>query len=495
MKQRPILLTVCLCLVSIILTPILHAAEDSPSFVIKNELLRSPASDSAGSTDFDLTVSNDGKLYIAWIAADAKHSALRFSQFDFSNHTWSPSLTVAEVAADSSDSTDTLRSPKIATSPKGTVAVLWQTGPRFLTSTSTDAGVTWSKPAALTSESKRQTSATLGPLADGRFIAAWTDLRNDDPALYSRVLGNEALDTCVDRHSNAPSPLAVVSFADGSALVSYRGNETGGQRDIRTARYRDGKWEPPSTLNADGWKPANPPAEGPVLDARGPHIAAAWFTIDDSARINVSTSSSAGAQWLMPNRVDDVAPLGRPSLVMLDDGSTLVAWVERDGTGESVFLRRLSARGSLSVPVRLAQNITGYPRIARVKDGDATPAQLLLVARETETTGAPARLVTRLITLPEAKLLAEADACDCDPRDESERGFGVKGRITAVDFDALSLKIAHDEIPGVMKAEITTFKAAPAVIAGAAVGNRVFARAERIGPDWWLFDLRTLVAP
>lgn len=312
-----------------------------------------------------------------------------------------------------------------------------------------------------------------------------------DGAVLSVRLGDGA-PTVIDPHASAGCPPAFVTFADDSALLVWRGHAENNARDIRTARFIDGAWKTPSTLIADNWRTAAIPAgEGPVIDHRGPHVAVAWFTAAGGPSVYVALSGNAGDQWLMPNRVDDVAPLGRPSVVLLDDGAQLVSWVERLSDDYVILLRRVSSRGTLSVPVQLARLSAdpGHPRLVRVKDGDTTPAQLLLTYTDKNLP------VSRLITLPDAAALAEADACDCDPRSEDQRGFALQGRIVSADPKAGTITLAHVAIPGVMKAGTTVFKAAPDLIAAATSGKRVFARTERIGPDWWLFNLRLLNAP
>ncbi|MBC8039124.1 MAG: hypothetical protein H7Y06_01130 [Opitutaceae bacterium] len=229
----------------------------------------------------------------------------------------------------------------------------------------------------------------------------------------------------------------------------------------------------------------------PALDARGPHVVVAWFSLADGPRVNVSTSSNAGAQWLMPSRVDDISPIGRVSVVLLDDGAQLVSWVERLANDYVILLRRVSPRGTLSVPAELVRQTAdpGHPRLTRIKDGDATPAQLLLTYSAAEKTSA------RLITLPSAAQLAEADACDCDPRPEDQRGYAIKGRIVSIQPDLGTLTLAHDAVPGVLKATTTTLHAAPDLLASAKTDTRILARIERLGPDWWLFNPRTLLTP
>jgi hypothetical protein len=268
-----------------------------------------------------------------------------------------------------------------------------------------------------------------------------------------------------------------VTFPDGSSLTAkLEGNSLHIIREGLTPYVLD---------------PQTGTDSAPALDARGPHVVVAWFSLADGPRINVSTSSNAGAQWLMPNRVDDVAPIGRVSVVLLDDGAQLVSWVERIANDYVILLRRVSSRGTLSVPAELVRQTAdpGQPNLTRVKDGDATPAQLLL------TYTADGKTAARLITLPSATQLSETDVCDCDPRPEDQRGYAIKGRIVSINPDLGTLSLAHDAVPGVLKAATSNVHAAPDLLASAKTGTRILARIERIGPDWWLFNPRTLVTP
>lgn len=334
-------------------------------------------------------------------------------------------------------------------------------------------------------------------LADGRVLT----VRLEGAVLSARLA--DADWTVLDPRASAGCPPALAAFADNSALLIWRGHSADGAHDLRNARFIDGAWQPPATLITEDWRPASAPSgEGPALDHRGPHVVVAWFTAADGPRIHVSTSSSAGAQWLIPQRVDDITPVGRVSVVLLDDGSQLVSWVERLDGDHVILLRRISPRGSLSVPVQLVRQSAdpGHPRLTRLKDGGATPAQLLLTytspasdlsTLNSQPSTTPAS--TRLITLPDAALLAEVDACDCDPRPEDQRGYGLKARILSVDPKTGTITLAHEAIPGVMPAATTAFKAAPDLLAAAQKGKRILARTERLGPDWWLLNLRPLL--
>lgn len=470
------------CFLSALLLPLVFASVkadgDAPLFAIQNEPVPAPAG--ARVIDPRFSRSPDDLIHLAWIELADEAPALRFSTWQPGRHAWAPPRTIAPLPPGAAYA--------FAAGPDGRLAVLVASRTALLLLTSSDHGDTWTPPSPLALPGNRSPRLpALLFLPDTRLLAAWLDEPGGEPASLDTAIldgqGQPRLHRVESPVSRGSAP-ALAAFPDGSALLAWRGLTTNKVQDIRTARFEDDGWQPARPLSPDAWSPPAPPADGPSLDGRGAHLAAAWFTAADGPRVHVSTSSSAGIQWLMPARVDDIAPLGRPSLVMLDDGATLVSWVERDDSVESVFLRRLSPRGTLGAPVRLARAVTGHPQLVRVRDGGATPAQLLLAALS------DGGLVTHVVTLPDASLLAEADACDCDPRPEAERGYALKGRIVSIDRDASTLTLAHTGIPGVMKPAATAFKTGPDTLAAAQAGRDAFAHAERIGPDWWLFNLR-----
>jgi hypothetical protein len=77
--------------------------------------------------------------------------------------------------------------------------------------------------------------------------------------------------------------------------------------------------------------------------------------------------------------VDDGNPAGRVDLLMLEDGSVLVSWLERTG-GEwaEVRMRHVAANGrigeSLSVSASSSERASGFPRMVRAPAGDVLVA-------------------------------------------------------------------------------------------------------------------------
>jgi len=235
----------------------------------------------------------------------------------------------------------------------------------------------------------------------------------------------------------------------------------------------------------------------PVTVSNAGRLASAWF-VDDKKdpRVLLSVSPDAGAHFLMPQRIEDARPVGSPDLVLLGDGTVFASWLEHYNENETaIWLRRISPGGELSVPVLLATLASDHalPRLALVKDYDATPAQLLLAY--TLGDGETAQIVTRLLTIPLPATTSSANPCNCPTNDETARGYALKGRIVSLSLERSVIVVQHEEIPGVLPAATTEFKTDPAILKSAASGNEVFARVERRGTEWWLFSARLIVRP
>jgi len=492
--------TLLALLACLVFTPLVDAEDDTPVFIVKNDVVASPSA--PGSSAPQLVTSPDGTVYLSWLEpAPAGHTALRFSRFDAATRAWSPARTIGEgLAADvPSDQT-----PRLAFAAGTHLAALWQpTATLTLLSISTDGGANWSSPAIINRPGSLAVKATLQALPDGRFLVVWIEPDPSGDALLARTIAPDTGPFLIAPSASLGCAPSISVFPDGGALVAYRGLAADGVRDIRTVRFHDGRWDEPAALSVDNWKPSLPSRNSPVLVARGPHLAAAWFTAAEGPRVNVSTSDNAGAQWLIPNRVDDIAPLGFPGLVLFDDGSLVVSWVEHTATGQVILLRRISARGSLSVPVQIGRTVDGAPpTLVLIKDGDATPAQVLVTTLNpppsspapSSQLSAQSFITTRLITLPSAAELAETDPCNCDPRAEEVRGYPIKGKIVSIDAAGGTLELEHTAILGVLKAGTITVQAGPEVLREVRPGRTILARLERTGPDWTLFNVRTLEA-
>ena len=160
--------------------------------------------------------------------------------------------------------------------------------------------------------------------------------------------------------------------AAGTPVVAFRDRADGEVRDIHVTRRLEGGWTDSSPVHEDGWVIGGCPVNGPAMAARDRRIAIAWFTAPGGeARVNMAFSTDVGATFGAPVRVDSGRPLGRTDVLLLDDGSALVTWLEEEGAGTAAAImgRRVRPNGAMGEARRLAGSesarASGFPRIAR----------------------------------------------------------------------------------------------------------------------------------
>lgn len=167
--------------------------------------------------------------------------------------------------------------------------------------------------------------------------------------------------------------------AGGVPVLVFRDRTEGEVRDIHVSRWiaagdDEPAWTPSVPVHEDGWVIGGCPVNGPAMDARGDEVAVAWFTAPGGgARVHVAFSEDAAASFGPPARVDLGQPLGRVDVVMLDDGSALVTWLERTSGGTTILSRRVDRHGAAGDVRPLADSdaarASGFPRIARLGAG------------------------------------------------------------------------------------------------------------------------------
>lgn len=361
-----------------------------------------------------LTTSKDGVTWLTWLEPEGnRQHVLKCARFDVVDNRWGAPQTIARGSGWFVNWADF---PVMVAHKERLLAVWFVTGPEKAGehggyyaqfSVSGDGGRAWSAPQKLTGESASVEFAALQVLEKGGILAAWLDGRSRGKAehgrqaLYARIVGAPRPDGVVDPSVCDCCQVSLVATADGGALIAYRGRSQEEIRDIRFARYHEGKWGPPRTLHADRWKIAGCPVNGPQLATNGPHTVAAWFTsANGQPRVFVARADETFDRFGPPSQVDLGRPQGRVDAALLTDGTALVTWLESSGTAQEggIFIRAQSLKGEMSVPVLLAATTTtrasGFPRITVLKD--TAPARLLLSYTEE---AKPSRVITTLVTL------------------------------------------------------------------------------------------------
>jgi len=484
------------------------ARADSPALTLVNDRLPSPAG--VGARAPVLATAPDGTVHLVWVesAADGKEEILRHASLARDARLWSEPHTVTR-AVRAAQRENALR---LMITDAGTVVVLWLERPaakgesalsHTLLCFSRDAGHRWSEPEPLHLTGTQIRNVTITALPKDRAMVAWItrDLTSGNDRLLSRTFaidqsgGEDAVVNASVFPGDAP---ALIAFPDDTAAMIYRALD----RSLNSRRYRDGAWGSPARLEPGGVSlpPAAARSTGPVLNGSAGRTAAAWLSFaENTPRLLVATSSNAGQSFFMPMRVDDDHPLGTPALARLSDHSLYVAWLENHpARTPSLWVRRISAEGKLSVPVlidavpKTAQ--LGSPQLALAKDYDSSPAQLLIV--HTSSTSGANQVVTRLLTLPAAESLRTGQPCPtCPPSGDSLPGHVIKGRIIQIDSTRQVVTVRHEEIPGVMPANTREFQIDPETAVALRADTDVLARIEQRADRWWLFDARVVGDP
>lgn len=368
-----------------------------------------------GSMGSALAAAPDGSVVLSWLEpAGAEKWILKFSRFDSSVQRWGPPFTVAagsdwfinwaDFPSVTPLSATTLLAVWFVNNPShahGDAAGHHGTGYHAVSSTSHDAGATWSPPQPTTTESSSTEFTAVLPLGqEGRALTGWLDGRaRPVQALYARHLPGGGGDVLVDPSVCDCCQLSFARVRDG-ALLAYRGRTKDEVRDIRIARWRDGQWEAPRLLHDDNWLIPACPVNGPRLAARGDTVAAIWFTgAGNVPRVLAKLSRDGGQSFGEPLTIDLGRPQGRVDALLLDDGTAVFSWLELTGhdAGKAggIFIRRLPRAGKLGEPELLAPSTTaragGFPRLIRLSD-----SQLLLTY--TAQTG-ESRIATLLVDL------------------------------------------------------------------------------------------------
>ena len=175
--------------------------------------------------------------------------------------------------------------------------------------------------------------------------------------------------TLDDRTCDCCQTAAAVTAKGPVVLYRDRGDDE--NRDISVTRLIDGTWTTPRPLHVDGWIIDACPVNGPAISANGNQVAAVWFTgARDTAKVQLSFSTDAGATFGPPIRIDGGVPAGRVDVELLETGDAVVTWIERTGKDSSeVRARVVRADGTAEAALRVAGltigRSTGFPRMVR----------------------------------------------------------------------------------------------------------------------------------
>ena len=347
-----------------------------------------PSPAGTGSGQPNLTVSQNGQVYLSWIERlPERKFSLRFAVHE--GDRWSTPRVIAEGSNWFVNWADF---PSMVALPDGTLAAHWlvKSSPETFDydvhiSRSFDGGQSWEKPLIPHRDGLRAEHGFVSLFAapDGNLAAIWLDGREMKAGTgpdhghgnmtlrYAKIrrdgtLTDEAL---LDRRVCECCQTAAALTSQGPVAV-YRDRSTDRNevRDISIVRLIDGQWSAPQTVANDNWELSGCPVNGPAIAARDRQVAVAWYTAaGNSPHVKLAFSDNAGQSFGRPLIIDDGEPIGRVDLLMLADGSVLVSWIEKLAGGGALRFRRVNRSGKVGSATTIAPSGTarsnGFPQM------------------------------------------------------------------------------------------------------------------------------------
>jgi hypothetical protein len=330
-----------------------------------------------------------GRVWLSWVEPASGGHALRFSALE--DERWGPARTAARGENWFVNWADF---PSLVHLGDERFAAHWlrklEGGPyayEVLMAVSSDGGEHWSSPVTPHGDgtATEHGFASLFPVAGG-VGAVWLDGRNTGGggdggghdhggggAMTLRAggldwAGQPLPDAQLDAMTCDCCPTSAAASMQGTVVV-YRGRSKNEIRDIFATTLGPEGWSAPVAVATDDWEMPACPVNGPAIAARGKRVAAAWFTAPGGRpSVRVGFSLDGGRSWSEPAEVAAGATLGRVAIVMPDEDSAVVSWLESAEGGAVIRYRRMHADGrsgrAMALASTSAARSSGFPQLA-----------------------------------------------------------------------------------------------------------------------------------
>lgn len=335
-----------------------------------------------------LFTDDNGRVFLSWIEKKGDLNEFKFSELKDSM--WSQPVI---IAADSNWFVNWADYPMLAANGKQFIAhFLAKSGEGtfaydVMVTQSNDGGTTWSSPKAIHDDGKQAEHGFVSLVPYGEnFLVTWLDGRN---TVMEGMENHEGHD---GHHGEMTLRAAVVApsgeklneweldnrtcdccqtsalITDSGPVVVYRDRSPEEIRDMSIVRLVNDTWTTPQPIYTDNWKIAGCPVNGPRMQAIGNNLAIAWYAMPtDKSEVKVIFSNDGGATFSKPIQVDEGKAIGRVDLVMLEDKSVVVSWME----GSIIKAARIDATGkkgeSFTVASSSESRSSGFPQMTRSK--------------------------------------------------------------------------------------------------------------------------------
>lgn len=248
------------------------------------------------------------------------------------------------------------------------------------------------------------------PMPNGRTFAVWLDGRNskgghghegEHGQAGAMSLRTAEFDSSGQLFEEAELDARVcdccqtdAALTENGPILVYRDRSEDEIRDIAVIRKENGQWQESQIINSDHWMIKGCPVNGPAIAAQGQSVAIAWYTAaENQPRVQLVFSEDGGKSFSAPIPVDDGAPVGRVDVVLKDDKTAIVSWLEEVGEGGEIRLAEIKQEGKLGESRTAAT--TGVSRQSGFPILEKLQGQLLLAWTSVE--GVESTVRTRLI--------------------------------------------------------------------------------------------------
>ena len=353
------------------------------------ESMESPSG--VGSSEPNLHVGSDDTVYLSWVETSEDHNtSLYYSTI--SQDVWSQKNKISQGDNWFVNWADF---PSMSAFGQGSIAshFLVQRGEDTYAydvnvSISNDEGMSWSKPITPHKDSTltEHGFVSMVPYKD-EIMAVWLDGRNyaliqesdtvpsNEMTLRSAVIdknGQVSDELLIDNRVCSCCQTDAALVATGPILV-YRDRTEKEIRDISVVRLINGKWTEPQSVFNDNWKINGCPVNGPAIDVKGEVAAVAWFTEAGGVpKIKVAFSTNDGQTFEDAILISDSNPSGRVDLIVLDDGSALISWLETALEQTSIKACRVKLDGTFETPFIVSHSSesrsSGFPKMIMKHD-------------------------------------------------------------------------------------------------------------------------------
>ncbi|TWI80363.1 BNR repeat protein [Lacibacter cauensis] len=349
-------------------------------------MLASPAGDSCAEPY--LFTDAKGMVHLSWVEKKGKTSTLLFSSLQ--NEKWSKPIAIssgnnwfvnwADYPVISSDANGNMLAHFLEKSDTAKFTY------DVKVTASSDHGKTWSQPTTLHDDGKKAEHGFVSIIPyNEQFMVSWLDGRKT--AMEGEHSGHEGhhgemtlRGALLDKAGKKTKEWELdgricdccqttIAVTTNGPVVVYRDRSDEEIRDMSIVRLVNGEWTQPKTIFADAWKIAGCPVNGPRADAIGNNLAIAWFSMKDKqSEVKVIFSADGGATFQQPIRIDEGKTIGRVDLVLLDEQTAMVSWME----GATIKAMKVHKDGTKEKPVVVAESSdarsSSFPQMTKAGD-------------------------------------------------------------------------------------------------------------------------------